>query len=102
MHYSFLTNLSKLFTTPTVRQYPSKCLLPSPFYISIEEQQEVATVSSSIQLFSPGQVEYQGKFWTAMCCQNVVIKENQLVRVVGRKDLILIVEPLSSADDNCN
>ena len=102
MFGSLLTRISNLFSSSPAIEVDLPRLLPSPSYISIQEQQSVATVCATIRPYKPGQVEYQGTPWTAMCCQNVTLKENDLVRVIDRQGLVLIVEPLHYAQYSWN
>ncbi|PSB06569.1 hypothetical protein C7B61_16880, partial [filamentous cyanobacterium CCP1] len=47
-----------------------------------------------IQPGKNGRVRFQGSWWSARCEQDVTILPGEVVRVVGRQNITLIVEPM--------
>ncbi|MDC0834908.1 hypothetical protein CKA32_003882 [Geitlerinema sp. FC II] len=60
-----------------------------------------AIVSKAIGPSVPGRVQFRGSWWKAICRGAVTLPPGAVVRVVGREDITLVVEPesrLSSSD----
>ncbi|WP_416672022.1 NfeD family protein [Egbenema bharatensis] len=53
-----------------------------------------AIVDAMIQPSKNGRVRFQGSWWSARCEQNITILPGEAVRVVGRQNITLLVEPL--------
>lgn len=52
-----------------------------------------AVVEKVIQPGKPGRVKYQGVWWSARCLENVTLLPEQTVKVIGRTNLTLLVQP---------
>lgn len=59
-----------------------------------EESEEIAVVDKSIHPGKKGRVCFQGSVWPAKCDSNLIISSGDDVRVIGRRRITLIVEPL--------
>lgn len=60
------------------------------FIWEIEHQ---AVVTQTIAPGRPGQVQFQGSWWTARCEQPITLLPHQIVYVVARRNLTLLVRP---------
>jgi len=56
--------------------------------------EDEAIVAASICPHQSGQVKFQGSWWRARSILNACIPEGAIVRVVGRVNLTLMVEPI--------
>jgi len=54
-----------------------------------------AVVFELIPANSMGYIKFQGSLWRARCPQQVSLEPGMLVRVLDRKNLTLIVEPIA-------
>ncbi|MBD1847753.1 NfeD family protein [Cyanobacteria bacterium FACHB-63] len=53
-----------------------------------------AIVSDDINPFQSGRVYFQSSWWPAVCPQNIHIPSGRTVRVIGRSNITLLVEPV--------
>lgn len=53
-----------------------------------------ATVVKAIRLHQPGRVRFQATWWPAWCDQGVEFNPGDEVRVVGIRNITLLVEPV--------
>jgi hypothetical protein len=53
-----------------------------------------AIVDATIEPSKNGRVRFQGSWWSARCEQETTIFPGEMVRVVGRQNITLIVEPV--------
>jgi hypothetical protein len=54
-----------------------------------------AIVDAIIEPSKNGRVRFQGSWWSARCEQETTIFPGEMVRVVGRQNITLIVEPVT-------
>jgi membrane protein implicated in regulation of membrane protease activity len=57
---------------------------------------DLGIVELKICPYRPGQVKYQGTWWTAHCLTEVIIPAGTIVRIVRIEGLRAIVEPLAT------
>ncbi len=57
-----------------------------------------ATVDQLIQAGKMGRVRFQGSWWYAQCQQDTTLVPGQVVRVVGRDNITLLVEPVLNSE----
>ena len=67
----------------------TKKLEPFPDLSDLEKE---AIVTQPIRPGNPGQVYFQGSWWTARCDQAIMLRRNERVYVVGRINLTVFVE----------
>ena len=77
---AFLTSASKLMSHTSET---------SPYSASL------AIVSDDILPYQVGRVSFQSSWWPALCQKNIRIVSGTTVRVIGRSNITLIVEPVS-------
>jgi len=51
-------------------------------------------VSETISPSQCGRVQFQGSWWYAFCEQNVTLMAGEVVRVIGRHNITLLVQPI--------
>ncbi|MGF1515952.1 MAG: NfeD family protein [Elainellaceae cyanobacterium] len=56
-----------------------------------------ALVDREIKADQPGWVKYSGSWWRARCQEPITLLPGTIVRVTGRQDLTLVVEPVLQA-----
>lgn len=87
--FSFLADFSN--------QFAFDSSLPARFEENVMLEETIgneAIVEKVIQPGKPGRVKYQGIWWSARCLQNVTLLPEQTVKVVGRMNLTLLVQPI--------
>ncbi|MCT7991026.1 NfeD family protein [Laspinema olomoucense] len=62
---------------------------------NLEEIENRAIVDEAIVPHLGGRVKFQSSWWPALCQQNITLLPGEIVYVVGRHNLILLVEPAS-------
>jgi len=62
----------------------------------MQKFEDEAIVATLICPHQSGQVRFQGSWWRARSALNVLIPEGAIVRVIGRVNLTLMVEPIYS------
>ncbi|MCT7969199.1 NfeD family protein [Laspinema sp. D1] len=62
---------------------------------NLEEIENRAIVDEAIVPHLGGRVRFQSSWWPALCQQNITLLPGEIVYVVGRHNLILLVEPAS-------
>lgn len=65
---------------------------PTPVQAPPEEWGE-GIVEETIQPGQAGRVQYQGSCWYARCPEDAVLVKGRTVRVVGVRNVTLVVEP---------
>ena len=65
-----------------------------PFWMNATEKEKQATVDQPIQPGAPGRVKFQGSWWPALCEANRRLVQGEVVRVVGIRNITLLVEPV--------
>jgi membrane protein implicated in regulation of membrane protease activity len=86
--------LGSLFSsseTQTTRQSLNSSL---PFWIDATDKEKQATVDQPIRPGAPGRVKFQGSWWPALCEENMGLVQGEVVRVVGIRNITLLVEPV--------
>ena len=69
---------------------------------STNSREKIAVVEAAIYPYRKGRVFFQGSWWPAACEVNVALLPDVNVRVVGRSNITLLVEPLAiSALGDC-
>ncbi len=66
----------------------------------VRELENSAIVCDKLQPGQIGQVDCQGRFWSAVCLDDLVLLPGARVRVIDRVNLILVVEPISASQAN--
>lgn len=84
----FVSTLSRIFASPVSDNFE-----PAPLPV-VATPSGQATVDAIIQPSRTGRVRFQGSWWSARCDQNVTISPGEVVRVIGRQNITLVVEPL--------
>ncbi|MCT7997207.1 NfeD family protein [Laspinema olomoucense] len=69
--------------------------VPTPARTHLEEIEKQAIVDEAIVPHLGGRVRFQSSWWPALCQQNITLLPGEIVYVVGRYNLILLVEPSS-------
>lgn len=95
MATSILIHFFKLFSAENAPAAPAGIPATMATDPNFTYLQEKAIVSETIQLEQPGRVRYRASWWSAICLQDVVLRPGTPVRVIGRSNLTLIVEPIS-------
>jgi membrane protein implicated in regulation of membrane protease activity len=69
---------------------------PDPYIAAqVDGLGNVAVVCEVLRPEQYGQVEYRGRFWTALCLEHAIIPIGTRVKVIDRVELVLVVEPLA-------
>ncbi|MBI4783236.1 MAG: NfeD family protein [Oscillatoriophycideae cyanobacterium NC_groundwater_1537_Pr4_S-0.65um_50_18] len=55
----------------------------------------LAIVSDDILPYQVGRVSFQSSWWPALCQKNIRLASGTTVKVIGRSNITLIVEPVS-------
>ena len=65
--------------------------------LQAQESWETGIVSESIEPDRAGRVQFQGSWWPAVCENHMTmtLTSGEIVRVVGRRNLTLIVQPMN-------
>jgi membrane protein implicated in regulation of membrane protease activity len=63
---------------------------------NLNYSENIAVVEKAIVPSYKGRVRYQGISWLAQCEKNIEIASEDRVFVVGRRNITLIVEPLTA------
>jgi membrane protein implicated in regulation of membrane protease activity len=101
MRNDFWTTLSNAFTATTVHQPDRWATVRQQLNTTyFKDTDDLATVSDTIRPYQPGQIYYQGTWWTAKCYQNTVLVPDTVVRVIGLQNITCIVEPVAMPLDN--
>jgi membrane protein implicated in regulation of membrane protease activity len=79
---------ASVLSTPASKAM-SKASEISPHYVA-----DLAIVSDDILPYQVGRVSFQSSWWPALCQQNIRILAGTTVRIIGRSNITLIVEPL--------
>lgn len=59
-----------------------------------------AVINEVIQQKRAWRVEYQGSWWTAHSIEPMMLVPGDIVRVVGRKNIALIIKPFAQSNSN--
>lgn len=52
-----------------------------------------AVVAKTIQPYKTGRIQFQGSWWFARCDSEITLYPGETVRVIGRQNITLLVEP---------
>ncbi|MEC4984956.1 MAG: NfeD family protein [Oscillatoria sp. PMC 1068.18] len=77
--------------TPNIGEFP----LEDETIISYRNCQGKAVVDEEIRPEQKGRVRFRGSWWPALCEQEIIISSGEVVKVVGRCNITLLVEPLT-------
>lgn len=88
-----LKTIESLFSSSDVQ--PVSTFSAPLFGMNATEKEKQAMVDQPIQPGSPGRVKFQGSWWPARCEKNLRIVQGEMVRVVGIRNITLLVEPVS-------
>jgi membrane-bound ClpP family serine protease len=75
-------------------------LLASAVPTSWDYLDQLAVVQRLIRPNRRGRVRYRGSSWYALCPANIILLPGRTVRVIGRANMTLWVEPLDSEFDD--
>ncbi|MDX2214572.1 MAG: NfeD family protein [Oculatellaceae cyanobacterium bins.114] len=89
-----LKTLESLFSSSDTQTIPN--FGGSLFSVNATEKEKQAMVDQPIQPGAPGRVKFQGSWWPARCEKNLRLMQGEIVRVVGVRNITLLVEPVSS------
>jgi len=81
------------FSTPTSTNMSDKTMIQSAG-ASPNDVANLAIVSDDILPHQTGRVSFQSSWWPALCQQKIRILAGTTVRVIGRSNITLIVEPI--------
>lgn len=72
--------------------------------ISFDKKINEAIVVKAIEPYKMGQIRFQGAWWSARCVQQTTLFPGEVVKVVGRQNITLLVQPTrtSSQDEQVN
>lgn len=65
--------------------------------VPVPSKSSKAIVDAAISPGRAGRIRYQGSWWSARCEQDITLSPGAEVRVVGRQNITLLVEPLAIA-----
>lgn len=89
-------NLLEIFTSLWSGQRPGPRPRTNGFALPGFSKSE-AIVVKAIEPFRVGRIRFQGSWWSARCNQDITLRPGELVRVVGRQNITLLVEPMPQA-----
>ncbi|MBD2459911.1 NfeD family protein [Oscillatoria sp. FACHB-1407] len=89
-----LKTLESLFSSSDTQTVPN---FSAPLFgVNATDKERQALVDQPIQPGAPGRVKFQGSWWPARCEKNLRLMQGEIVRVVGVRNITLLVEPVSS------
>lgn len=95
MQSTFWVDWLKAVFFPTDRVALSSPLAASlPPRLNLDYLHELAIVQQAIHPNRRGRVSFRGSSWFALCKANIVLLPGRVVRVTGRYNTTLVVEPL--------
>ncbi|MGG6268297.1 NfeD family protein [Leptolyngbya sp. AN03gr2] len=89
MNYSLLQSFRSFFSVADPYHEPDPEIAKQVF-----DLYEIAVVCYRISPRNVGQVEYQGRHWSAVCLEDLVLLPGTQVKVIDRVELNLVVRPL--------
>ena len=92
-------NLAKAFrsflSVSDAQSLASDLTALAPFRFLDSDQEQQATVDETVQPGKTGRVKFLASWWPAQCLQDVTLVRGDIVRVVGIRDITLLIEPVS-------
>jgi membrane protein implicated in regulation of membrane protease activity len=89
-------NLLEIFTSLWSGQRPGPSSRTSGLALPGFSKSE-AIVVKAIEPFRVGRIRFQGSWWSARCNHDITLQPGELVKVVGRQNITLLVEPMLQA-----
>lgn len=95
-----MSTLSRIFNSVLTPRFDaviddSLALTTTPVVSNFNMSLGEAIVDAMIHPCKTGRVRFQGSWWSARCEQEVTLPPGAVVRVIGRQNITLLVEPLS-------